>query len=178
METSRLRLRPLKPEDVDDFQRLCVAPGVRRYLWDDQVIPRERAASVVAESVELFEKDGSGLWAVSLVEDGALVGFCGFMFFHDPPRLQLLYAVAPEHWGRGFATEAARAMIRYGFERLGLRRVEASADAPNAASLRVLEKAGMKFERRECLHGLETVFYSIAREDFRVEDTPNPFTHV
>ncbi|HEX8183557.1 MAG TPA: GNAT family N-acetyltransferase, partial [Blastocatellia bacterium] len=64
IETTRLRLRPFTPGDLDDLHRLWVDPAVRKYLWDDEVITREQAASVIDESCSLFDADGFGLWGV------------------------------------------------------------------------------------------------------------------
>jgi ribosomal-protein-alanine N-acetyltransferase len=149
--------------DVDDLHRLFTQPEVRKYLWDDEIIPRERTASIVERSLGSFGTHGSGLWAVSFVDSQALVGFCGFLQVHEPPQLQLLYGMAPEHWNRGLATEAAIAMIRHGFEVLGFDRIDASTDAPNTASIRVMERAGMRFWKREMTNGLDTIYYAIDR---------------
>ena len=167
IETARLRLRPFRPQDVDELHKLFVEPGVRRFLWDDEVIPKERAGSVIETSVSSFETRGFGLWAVSLLTEDALIGFCGFWFFHDPPKLELLYGLSEGYWNRGLATEAARAMLGYGFERLGFERIEASTDAAHVASQRVMLKAGMTFWKRECTNGLDTVYYAATREAFR-----------
>lgn len=175
IETSRLRLRPLTADDVDELHRLWIEPGVRRYLWDDEVLPRERVRAVVEESVALFESRGLGLWAVRPREGEGLIGFCGFWFFHDPPRLELLYGIATAHWNRGLATEAARAMLGYGFNRLSFDRIEASTDAANAASVRVMEQAGMSFWKREPTNGLDTVYYAVTRDEFqRAADDESP----
>jgi ribosomal-protein-alanine N-acetyltransferase len=108
---------------------------------------------------------------VSLRQQPGLIGFCGYRPFHDPPKLQLLYGFYPDQWSKGLATEAARAMIRFGLEALGLPSVIASADAPNTASLRVMEKAGMTFDRREMINGLDTISYSLVRQDFKPDDS-------
>jgi ribosomal-protein-alanine N-acetyltransferase len=126
VETVRLRLRPLAVADVDDLHRLFTQPGVRRYLWDDEIIPRERTAAVVERSAAWFETHDFGLWALSLKGSTELIGFCGFFHVHEPPQLELLYGIAPEHWNAGLATEAANAMIRYGFDVLGFARIEAA----------------------------------------------------
>ncbi|MDQ3803633.1 MAG: GNAT family N-acetyltransferase [Acidobacteriota bacterium] len=165
-ETERLRLRPLTPDDTDELHRLWTEPGVRRYLWDGEVIARARVRAMIEASVASFEARGFGLWAVLPRAAEALVGFCGFWFFHEPPRLELLYGIAPACWNRGLATEAAVAMLRYGFEELSFERIEASTDAANAASARVLERAGMSFWKRETTNGLDTVYYSVSREAF------------
>ena len=171
IETTRLWLRPLTRDDVEAVYRLWIDPDVRRYLWDDQVISREHAASIIDDSIKLFTKDGYGLWAVLPSRETMLIGFCGYLFFHDPPELQLLYGMAPAYWGKGLTTEAARAMLRYGFEELGCDRIVGSTDVPNIASARVMEKAGMTYEKRLLIHNLDTVYYVIARESFTPDDS-------
>jgi len=167
IETARLRLRPFTRDDIHDIHRLWIDPDVRKYLWDDEVISRERAASIIEQSIDHFKNTGLGLWAVMPRTDNTLIGFCGYWFFHDPPELQLLYGIAPARWGRGLATEAARAMIGYGFQQHGFDRIVASADEPNRASLKVMEKAGMRFEKQINHNGMETAYYIILREDFQ-----------
>ena len=131
--TRRLHLRPFTTSDVDALHQLWIDPRVRKYLWDDVVIPKEHVAALVAESVELFERNGYGLWAVFPRQERVLLGFGGYWWFHQPPRLQLLYGIAPSHWGQGSATEVAQALIRYGLEVLLFDRIEASTDVGNAA---------------------------------------------
>jgi len=170
LETARLNLRPFALNDVDEIHRIWIDPGVRKFLWDDEAIPREQAASVIADSHAHFESTGYGLWAVRQKGEEPILGFCGYWFFHDPPELELLYGIATEEWGGGLATEAARAMIRYGFEELGLPRIQASTDAQNLASVRVMEKCGMTFVRRETTNGLDTIYYAILRDSFQPGD--------
>jgi ribosomal-protein-alanine N-acetyltransferase len=166
IETARLWLRPFTPEDEDALHRLWIDPDVRKYLWDGEVVSRERVAAVIEESVASFEKKGLGLWGIFPRDEEILIGFSGFWHFHQPPRLQLLYGIAPAYWNRGLATEVALVLIRYGFEALGIDRIEASTDASNIGSIRVMEKAGMKFERRACMQGLDTILYSISRSGY------------
>lgn len=170
IETERLKLRPLSMDDLEVMHKIWVDPGVRKYLWDDEVIPLEQASSVIEESVALFEKNGSGLWVISPKDESIAIGFCGYFFFHDPPELELIYGVATEVWGKGFATEAAKAMIRYGFDELSFDRIQASTDAPNRASVRVMEKAGMVFDKRVITNGLDTIYYSMTREQNTLSD--------
>lgn len=167
VETQHLRLRPLAREHADELHRLFVEPGVRKFLWDDEVIPRERTESVIETSISSFEAKGFGLWAVLPQAEDRLIGFCGFWHFHDPPQLELLYGLAEEYWNKGLATEVAGVMLGYGFERLGFERIEASTDGANLASQRVMLKAGMTFWKRECTNGLDTVYYAATREAFR-----------
>lgn len=161
--TGRLCLRPLTPADADALHRLLIQPGVRRYLLDDEVIARDRAQFFIDTSVASFAANGHGLWKASIRGSEALVGFCGFWRFHEPPRLELLYGLGDEHCGKGFATEMAAAMIRYGFETLGFDQIEASTDAPNAASVAVMGRAGMTFWKRGVTDGRDTIYYAADR---------------
>ena len=154
-------MRPFAVRDVDTLHHIFIDPGVRRFLLDDQTVSREWVEEEIAESISRFEADSAGLFCVYLVDHETLIGFCGFRPFLEPPELQLIYGLLPAYWSKGFATEAARAMIRFGFERLGFERIVASVDAPNAASIRVLEKAGLVLDRRETVNGLDTMFYTI-----------------
>jgi ribosomal-protein-alanine N-acetyltransferase len=172
IETARLRLRPLAPEDLGAIHRLWVDPEVRRYLWDGERISEERAGSVIAASIEDFESHGFGLWAVISVEDGELIGFCGFRSLEGTPESEVLYGISPPYWGVGLATEAARASIRYGFEEAGFDRIVGIADTENEASRRVLEKAGMRFEKHAIYEGRKETRYEISRKEFRPDGAP------
>ena len=169
IKTKRLSLRPFALADVDEIHQLWIEPDVRKYLWDDEIIPREKAQEVIARSVELFRAKGLGLWAATFHGQSAIIGFCGYWYFHEPPNLEILYGIAPEYWGNNLATEAAQAMLLFGFQHLGFDEIAASADAPNVASLRVMEKTGMKFLKRENKNGRETIFYSVAKNDFQFD---------
>ncbi|SRR5712692_6003509 len=164
LETARLRLRPCTLEDLDALHRFWTDPDVRRYLWDDQIISREQAEAVVHSSLASFQAHGFGFWAVTLAGDGAMVGFCGLPLTGDPPEVELLYGIAPSSWGQGLATEAAQAVLRYGFKELHLARIVGGADVPNVASLRVLEKLGMTFTRRVRTEYGEVVSFALTRE--------------
>jgi ribosomal-protein-alanine N-acetyltransferase len=102
---------------------------------------------------------GHGLWAVLPRDEDELIGFSGFWRFHDPPQLELVYGISSAHWSKGFASEAAQAVMSYGFEQLSFERIEASTDAPNVASVKVMEKLGMSFWKREMSNGLDTIYY-------------------
>jgi [ribosomal protein S5]-alanine N-acetyltransferase len=169
-----LRLRPCELADLDALHALFTDPEVRRFLWDDRVITRGETAGVIEASVASFASRGFGQWLAFPGEGDALVGFSGLRLVDGTTHVELLYALAPLHWGRGLASEAAHAVLQHGFATLGMSRILARADAPNAASIRVMQRLGMRFERRGLEHGLDTVCYSLAREDFDPEgDRPS-----
>src|SRR5688572_14619101 len=110
LHTSRLTLAPLRPNDAAELHEIWTAPGVRRFLWDDEVIPAEQTAGLVETSAALFADRGLGLWGARLCDASSrlsFAGFAGYWFFRDPPELELLYGVAEPLWGRGLATELA-----------------------------------------------------------------------
>jgi RimJ/RimL family protein N-acetyltransferase len=96
-----------------------------------------------------------------------LLGFAGYWHFRIPPSLELLFGVESHRWNRGIATESSRCVIRYGFEILGFQTVEASTDVANAASIKVLEKLGMSFQRHAVLDGLDTIFYALRFDEWQ-----------
>lgn len=177
IETARLRLRPCRRSDLDELHALFTDPGVRRYLLDDTVVSRDWVAAEITSSLESFADSGIGQWAILPAGGDELIGFTGYRRFHAP-ELELYYGLASSHWNRGLATEAARAMIRLGFEHHGFPSILASTDAPNAASARVLEKAGFRFEKRTRVAGLDTLIYRLDLCDFdlgtRRRNRPEP----
>ena len=164
IQTQRLSLRPPTLDDLDDLHRVWTDPDVRRYLWDDGIIPKERTTQELHKTIDCFATHGFGLWAVCLKGHTQLIGICGLLPEDNPREAELLYALAPAYWKQGLITEAAQAVLQYGLESLGFERIVASADVPNVGSIRVLEKIWMCFEKQELVDGLELVFHSIGRE--------------
>lgn len=164
LETLRLRLRPCTADDLGALHRLWTDPEVRRYLFDDRIVSREQAEERIRNSLASFLTHGFGLWVVPC--EGLMLGFCGLSLASTFSEVEILYGVAPSHWGRGLATEAARAVLRYGFEGLRLPRIVGGADVPNVASLRILKKLGMTFVRRERTDYGEVEYFALTREEF------------
>lgn len=177
IDTSRLRLRPYRDSDLDALHRLWTDPDVRRYLWDDKVIDRQLADETMRASIACTAEHGFGHWAVCRAGEDVLIGFCGAKFMDDTREVELLYGLAPAYWKRGLATEAARAMVRFGFEEMGFARLYAITDAPNTASAAVMQRLGMTFEKRFEHHGLDSVRYVITREEFRPGDATYRVQH-
>jgi len=159
LRTARATLRPVEASDLRALHALFVDPQFRRYIFDDEIVPPEATAEIIARSQAQFREQGHGLWLAHLPEAREPAGVVGFWYFHEPPQLELLYGLAPAQWGRGLATEIAAAMLRHGFERLGFERIVGSTDAPNVASCRVMERLGMRLLKRESVDGKETVFF-------------------
>jgi ribosomal-protein-alanine N-acetyltransferase len=166
LATPRLVLRPLNAADVAAVHALWTDPDVRRYLWADEVVTRDRVREVIAASTRHFAAKRDGLWRIDDAATGAFVGFAGCREW-PAGGPELTYGLAPAWWGRGLATEAAHGVLAHVFETLGHPVVMAATDPPNVASVRVLERLGMTFDWRGEMHGLDTLVYRLSRERWR-----------
>lgn len=148
LRTRRLILRPWRAEDREPFAALNADPEVGRYLAGP--IPRERSDALVERVERHFERHGFGPWAIERIGGEGFIGFTGLSFpeFEAAftPCVEVGWRIARRHWGEGYATEAARAALDYGFGMLGLDEIVAFTVAENRASRRVMEKLGMQWE--------------------------------
>lgn len=151
LRTERLLIRPFTLDDLDAMTDLYSRPDVVRYLYQD-VWDRETARQKLVERQDwtrLDDQHSNLLLAVEHPGTGALLGDVLLEWrSRDHAQGEVGYVLHPDHAGHGFATEAAREMLRLGFDELGLHRIVGRADARNAGSVRVLERLGM---RREAL---------------------------
>jgi ribosomal-protein-alanine N-acetyltransferase len=154
-------MHPLQDADFADLHALLIEPGVRRYLCDNVIIPESQTREYLQRSRDLWANESAGLWGVRRPAETNLLGVVGYWYFHEPPRLELLYALSERVWHQGYATEAARCLIDYGREHLGLTTILASTDTPNTASIKVLERLGFVMTERRNSHGLDTSFFSL-----------------
>jgi ribosomal-protein-alanine N-acetyltransferase len=142
--TERLVLRVYEPDDVARLHEVLFGdPAVRRFTGGPSTLEETRA--IVARYIEAHARDGYSYWAVVERDSGDLVGEAGLKPLDDlGPDVELGYAFAEPSWGRGYATEAARAILAEAFGPLGLPRVFATARPENAGSRHVLAKLGFK----------------------------------
>ena len=134
LESDRLSLQPFAPADRHELVALFNHPGVRRYLLDDELVSIEWVDEMIQKSLQLFTSAGCGLWAARPKGLTDIIGFAGFGNLYEPPELQLLYGLHPANWGKGLATEAARAVVGYAFDDLGFDEIIACA-APQTRRL-------------------------------------------
>jgi RimJ/RimL family protein N-acetyltransferase len=166
LRTQRLRLRPIEPSDRIALHGLWTHPDVRRFLWDDRTIDLATVDGVTERSAASFAADGFGLFAVREAGRGALAGAVGIHRMAPGAEAELLYSLARSCWGRGFASEASRAVIADAFERLGFARILARTDLPNRASVEVMKRLGMTYAGESGEAGQRLVSYTLAREDW------------
>jgi RimJ/RimL family protein N-acetyltransferase len=180
LETERLRLRRFTMDDVDAILALDSDPEVMRYISGGRPTPREDIETDYLPAwLSYYERSaGFGFWAAEVKSTGEFIGWFHFRSppNHTPEDVELGYRLRRSAWGKGYATEASRALIDKGFRELGVKRVFAFTMLVNLASRRVMEKAGLKFVRvvhrdwpmyvEGDEHG-ETE-YALTREEWRV----------
>ncbi|WP_162641378.1 GNAT family N-acetyltransferase [Streptosporangium sp. 'caverna'] len=142
LTTERLVLRPVTVQDHAVLLAHWTAPEVRKFLFDGAVLSPAEIAESVEDSLRSFAAAGYGLWVIREAGGTDLVGTAGLRPLEDL-GLEVLYSLESGAWGRGYATEAARAVVEHALGLLGLPEVLAEVDAGNAASVAVVERLGM-----------------------------------
>lgn len=171
IETERLLLRQVTESDLDEWTLLTFAdPEVMRYHSPSSLAPEERAAKTLAWYEQNWFRHGYGGLLITDKADGVPFGDCYLGPADEAGEIELGYSIGSEHWGRGVATEASKAMVRFGFERAGLERIAGFAMPVNVGSWRVLEKAGFGYERDDHLFGLDVRCYAIDADDYSSDD--------
>ena len=147
METERLVLRGWSPDDAEAFYRINQDPRVYEYLSGP--MPMERVQAFIAAQQEHFAVHGTGLYAATLKGNGELIGFVGLkrqLELPFSPCFEVGWRLASAHWGKGYASEAARAAIAQGFGELGLQEIVSFTVPDNWRSRRVMERLGMQHD--------------------------------
>jgi RimJ/RimL family protein N-acetyltransferase len=181
LETERLRLRGWQACDREPYAALNADPAVREFF--PELLTRAQSDAQIAVFQDHFAQHGFGMWALELRAGGGLIGFTGMdLATYDAPfapAIEIGWRLARPAWGHGYATEAAQAALRFGFERLELEEIVACTTPANVRSRAVMERIGMTRDRREdfdhpevaaghplCRH----VLYRIAAADWRRGD--------
>ena len=147
LETENLILRPFKDEDVDDYFGVLDSPEVRRWLHIPESLDRSDAWQQMAWFVGQWELRGTGHWALEEKKSGQFVGRAGLHRpeRHDWPGVEVGWLLHPDYWGRGYATEAGAAAVRYGFEDLQVDKLFSCILPENHRSQAVAKRLGFEF---------------------------------
>ncbi len=164
METSRLHLRPFEISDAAELYALNADPEVIRYTCDPPFASKDEAAALVS-GYDQYDTHGMGRLSVLLKQTGAWLGWCGLKYHPENEMVELGFRFHRRYWGNGYATESARACLSYGFG-TGLQTIAARTVAANKASIRVLERLGMKPAGTGNFHGMDGRVFRLSREDF------------
>lgn len=175
IETADLRLRVPAAADIDDYySNIHSDPDVMRYLPGGVPRSKDRTVTTLAIVIEHWHRCGFGVWSVEQKERAGMIGHCGLSCVPEADGVvELAYAFGKPFWGHGFASQAAKASLRFGFEHLGLPEIIAVAVPENIGSRRVMEKIDMQCQGiTDRFYGAELVLYTIRRRDFRPGNGP------
>lgn len=194
IETERLILRVPVSADVDVWATFISDPDFTRYVPRSRgnLTVRERAERTIRALQELWEQQAMG-WAITRKKDSQFIGHCNIDSLSDTNDMELSYLLGKPYWGQGFATEASRAAVRFGFEHTAWERIVAAVVPANVPSVRVLDHIGFDYERDVnynemtgndsiVLENPIVAYYALRREQFasgdafyRLHDAPQPF---
>jgi ribosomal-protein-alanine N-acetyltransferase len=163
LETERLIFRQLTMDDLDDLFALYNDLEVRKYYSEGIPSYEETKQELEWMINHCYFKYGFGMWATIHKETGKFIGRCGLtpMDIEGYEEIEVGYMLAKEYWGQGLATEAANAILQYGFDQMGLSRLICVINPGNQASSRVAMKIGMRLEIDGDVNGEPTLLYSI-----------------
>jgi RimJ/RimL family protein N-acetyltransferase len=148
LETKRLVLRPITEEDTKDFFEMDANPKVHKYLGNKPVLSIEQSEAMIKNIIQQYHTNGLGRLAIISKDSNEFLGWSGLKYEENLRSefnyYDLGYRLKEQHWGKGYATEAAIASLDYGFNKLNLDKICAAADLNNIASNYILKKIGMK----------------------------------
>jgi ribosomal-protein-alanine N-acetyltransferase len=153
LETQRLILRPLNMNDLHDFHRILSQKEVMQYL-PDSTPTLDELREYFLWFFDCYEKNTPDkiikyTIGVELKDGGCLIGWCGFgPLDFNPDEIELYCGIAQEHWNKGYATEASRAVLDFAFTKVGLDEIVAVVMPVNKASIRMIEKVGLIYRKK------------------------------
>jgi [ribosomal protein S5]-alanine N-acetyltransferase len=170
-ETDRLILRELLPTDEDSMFELDSNPEVHKYLGNQPVKSIDEIRMTIQSVRQQYIDHGIGRWAVVEKSSGEFVGWSGLKLIKELTNNHINfydvgYRLIPKFWGKGYATESARASLKYAFEEMYLNEVFGIANIANIKSRKALEKSGLKFIEIFDRNGIQCDWFKITREEW------------
>jgi len=159
--TDRLILRPLAQEDAATLQLVLEDADVWRYFPRTEVPTLARTKTYIEGQLAHWDEYGYGHWAIDVI-DKKLIGWCGQQYLRETDETEVAYCLGKAHWGKGFATEAARASLNFGITDLGIKEIVGLTHVENKASQHVLQKIGLKYIDRKFYFGMECIRFRIS----------------
>jgi RimJ/RimL family protein N-acetyltransferase len=157
VKTERLTLRPLVPGDAEAYAAMRFHPDIAKWLPPAGGDPVEAARASIARFAAGWQERRHAPWGV--FRDGALIGHAGLNHVPEFAETEVLWALHPDAWGRGYATEAATAALAYGFDTLGLKLIFAITLQDNLASQAVMKRLGLGYRRRVDYKGFKDIVW-------------------
>ena len=144
-ETPRLLLRQFTLNDAPLLLALNSNPEVLKYLHEPLLTTEEQALHILENVILPQYKNNLGRWAMHIKDTNEFIGWCGLKYLADRDEIDLGYRLMQQYWGKGYAFEAAKNTLDYGFKELHLKTIVGRAHIENTASLKILEKIGMQY---------------------------------
>ena len=166
LETERLFLRPFAWEDLSVHHRLIGSDP--QVTWNKKALTLEESEAALKRRMQHWVEHGFGMWVVEEKASGSLLGHAGLQMLEATEDIELGYYFGRPAWGRGIATEAGAACVRYGFETLGLEQILAVVRPENQGSQRVLSKLGFQHARDAYHYGFDVQVWRIGRTEFQL----------
>jgi len=161
LRTDRLLLRPLEQADAEAYLAVRYHPDVAKWLLPPDREPIAAARATIERFAASWRERRYAPWGVFL--DGRLIGQGGLNYVPEFDGTEVLWALHPDAWGKGYATEMARAALGYGFDKLGLDLIFAITKPDNLASQAVMKRLGLVHTRNVIYRGFDTVWFETAR---------------
>jgi ribosomal-protein-alanine N-acetyltransferase len=166
LETPRLHFRRFTLDDLQALAGLRSDPDVMKHVGSRRPESIEEVQVVLNRVIAHWEQHGFAPFALIDTASGKLAGWCGLKYLEDTGEVEIAYGFAKAYWGNGLASEAAAAVMQYGFDQLRLDRIVAVVWPENIASVRVLEKLGMR--REAALYKGEMLYYILSRDAYQI----------
>jgi ribosomal-protein-alanine N-acetyltransferase len=162
LQTERLILRHITPDDFDELYRMNSDPIIMKYVGDGSIRNHEQMVTELDMLISHYtRKPGLGIWATVLKSTNTFVGASGLVYYNNTSEIEIGYRMLKEHWNKGYATEASTGLLQYGFENLKLKKIVSSVHTENMASRRVMEKIGMQFIDNRFQYSCLQAYYEI-----------------
>lgn len=161
LETPRLYLRPMQPEDLDSLANIYLNIEVMRYIGAGKTFTKEQSEASISSWNQYEAKHGFANWGIVLKDGDVFIGKCGFNFLPDNSEIEISYLLDEPYWGKGYGSEISLAALEHGFNKLGFKRIVAMVYPQNAVSIKIIERMGMKFEKEVEYWGIKFLMYSI-----------------
>lgn len=161
INSKRLLLRRLRPEDYEDYCEILMQREVTRWLGSGKDNTRENIKAVMNRFEKLWDENGYGVWGVVNKESNELIGHCGFLPIANSSDIELLYAFSPKSWGHGYATEAAEASVDHAKNYYKWNDIVALAYHDNTSSVKVLNKLGFKYIEDQEHFGAKLAYFKL-----------------
>lgn len=166
IKTNRLHLRHFRKEDLNTYAEIMGDQRIARWFPKGDSYTREESERSLNDILSHWTKHGYGLWAITEKDDDLLLGRCGLNYIPKTLEVEIDFIIATKYWNNGYATEAAKASLFYGFKILKLEKIIALAKPENIVSRKVIEKIGMHYTNNMQYWNILCAKYEILKTEY------------